>query len=199
MLTSASIHVFYTFVRVWVTEALFTNHKLECCQTSLAKSTLLKNAQRKRNLFWRIFLCLPSPARAEYAIILQPNYKLEQRPAEGNQLHQQAYSRKTFRESTTEYFNALRVLKLEVLVRITKIKTRLDHTLTCKMHTSASSHGSYTFVRVWVTEAFLLIIHVNVPKLLSRNRRHSNTRNGNAIASEELVSVCPIKRRQSTP
>ena len=152
MLTSASIHVFYTFVRVWVTEALFTNHKLECCQTSLAKSTLLKNAQRKRNLFWRIFLCLPSPARAEYAIILQPNYKLEQRPAEGNQLHRQTYSRKTFRESTTEYFNALRVLKLEVLVRITKIKTRLDHTLTCKMHTSASSHGSYTFVRVWVME-----------------------------------------------
>ena len=45
----------------------------------------------------------------------------------------------------------------------------------------------------------LRIIHVNVPKHLSRNRRYSNTRNANAISSKEQVSFCPIQRGHSTP
>ena len=156
-----------------------------------------KIAQRKRNVFWTASLCLHYPTRAGYATIRQRNYFFEQKPAESNILHQETYSRKTLRELTTEYSNAHRVLKLEVLVRITKMIPRLDHSQKYNMRTSASSHASLRLYESQWRKPCLLIIHVNVSNRPVRNRRYSNMLNGNAISSEQLVSVCTIQRGQS--
>ena len=149
MHTLCSRHVSYTLSRVWVTEAMFTNHSREFAQNSLAKSTLLKYAQRKPNLFSRISLCLPSPTRAEYATIRQPNYNFRAWTSWGHKITPTNILKKSLWESTTEYSNVHKCLKLEFLVRITKIITRLYHTKKYNMHTSASSHVFYTFARVW--------------------------------------------------
>ena len=171
---------------------MITNHTRESSQTSLTKSTLLQYAQRKSNHFWTTSLCLHYPTRAEYATIRQPNYIFEQKPAESNILHRETCSSKTLRDCTTDYSNAHRVLKLEVLVRITKIISRLDHHQIYDMHTSVSSQVSYTFVQIRVTEAMFTNHTRECAKPLSRNRRVSNTLNGNAISSEQLVSGCTI-------